>query len=69
MLYKLIALQSTEKEIKNTRDSILKLLRGPGIDSKESTPGLLKSLQIRSLYCDGRGSKMTHGDTEQCRIC
>jgi hypothetical protein len=45
---KLKALQPTEKEIKNTRDSILKLLRGPGMDSKESTPGLLKSLQIRS---------------------
>ncbi len=69
MLDKLTALQSTGKEIKNTRDSILKHLRSPGIDSKESTPGLPKSLQIRSLYCDGRGSKMTHGDTEQCRTC
>jgi hypothetical protein len=35
-----------------TRARICKLLRSPGIDSKESIPGLLKILKIPSLLTD-----------------
>jgi hypothetical protein len=53
MLDKLTALQSTGKESQKTRDSILKLLRSPGIDSKESTTETV-FLRIRSPEIDSK---------------
>jgi hypothetical protein len=50
---KLKALQSTGKESQKTRDSILKLLRSPGIDSKESPPETV-FLRKRSLDLDSK---------------